>query len=276
MDKSHQINSRFNPRQLLKALDWTRASYVLLSSFLVMIFLIMYFWWPLVVDYWALYNPDLPFWRQMDWLLLGIFAFMSLAIMKGADIKVDLPIILAGFAGGFVIELWGTQTEIWTYYTFERPPLWIIPAWPIAALSIERISALLQPAFQRMTDKTIRRLYWGIYAFFFVLMLHFVAPTFGYSMTLLALILSAAIILTPTDHRKSVTLFLAGAGLGYFLELWGTTREAWQYYTLEAPPLFAVLAHGLASVAFWRTVILFKYMNSSILHRFRDRVLDKK
>ncbi len=46
--------------------------------------------------------------------------------------------------------------------------------------------------------------------------------------------------------------FLAGAGLGYFLELWGTTRQCWTYYTYQTPPLFAVLAHGMASVAFWR------------------------
>ena len=47
-------------------------------------------------------------------------------------------------------------------------------------------------------------------------------------------------------------------GLGYFLELWGTTRACWTYYTLETPPLFAVLAHGLAAVAFWRARLIFE------------------
>ena len=61
------------------------------------------------------------------------------------------------------------------------------------------------------------------------------------------------LILTPTDHRLAVLTFAAGAGLGYFLEYWGTTRECWTYYTLAKPPLFAVLAHGMAAVAFWRT-----------------------
>jgi hypothetical protein len=49
--------------------------------------------------------------------------------------------------------------------------------------------------------------------------------------------------------------------LGYFLELWGTTRQCWTYYTFETPPLFAVLAHGMAAVAFWRVadlVMLFR------------------
>ncbi|HQN44168.1 MAG TPA: hypothetical protein PLA25_08540, partial [Anaerolineaceae bacterium] len=50
----------------------------------------------------------------------------------------------------------------------------------------------------------------------------------------------------------AVLTFAAGSGLGYFLELWGTTRYCWTYYTQQTPPLFAVLAHGLAAVAFWR------------------------
>ena len=44
--------------------------------------------------------------------------------------------------GGLVIEAWGTQTLLWTYYTAERPPLWIIPAWPIASLTIDRLARL--------------------------------------------------------------------------------------------------------------------------------------
>lgn len=57
---------------------------------------------------------------------------------------------------------------------------------------------------------------------------------------------------------------LAGAGLGYFLELWGTTRECWTYYTLQTPPLFAVLAHGMAAVAFWRAGLVVKMIGGRI------------
>ena len=80
-----------------------------------------------------------PWWLYFDWLLVGIFLVMSLLIMAGADLKADGWIVFVGFLGGLVIEGWGTQTEIWWYYTAERPPMWIIPAWPIASLSIDRI-----------------------------------------------------------------------------------------------------------------------------------------
>ncbi len=103
-------------------------------------------------------------------------------------------------------------------------------------------------------------LYWLIFIAFFALMLYFVAPTFGKSYTIMALLLVALLTLTPTDHRYAVLTFLAGAGLGYFLELWGTTRQCWTYYTAQTPPFFAVLAHGMAAVAFWRAGLMVKWM----------------
>jgi hypothetical protein len=79
-----------------------------------------------------------------------------------------------------------------------------------------------------------------------------VLPTFNKTATIMALVLCVVLTLTPPDHRQSLLVFCAGAALGYFLELWGTTRECWTYYTYQTPPLFAVLAHGMAAVSFWR------------------------
>jgi hypothetical protein len=97
-------------------------------------------------------------------------------------------------------------------------------------------------------------------------MLAFVWPTIGKSLTIAALLLTAFLIVTPTDHRGALLTFAAGAGLGYFLERWGTTRECWLYYTRQTPPLFAVLAHGMAAVAFWRAGLLW----ISIQHRLSN------
>ncbi|MDP1779221.1 MAG: hypothetical protein Q8K73_03010, partial [Anaerolineales bacterium] len=78
-------------------------------------------------------------------------------------------------------------------------------------------------------------LYWLTFASFLTLMLVFVSPTFDKSYTWLSLILCILLILTPTDHRYALLTFIAGTGLGYFLELWGTTRQCWTYYTNETP-----------------------------------------
>ncbi|NIW45350.1 MAG: hypothetical protein GWN30_11525 [Gammaproteobacteria bacterium] len=176
---------------------------------------------------------------------------MSIMIMANASLKKDLPILMIGMVGGLAIEGWGTQTELWTYYTFERPPLWIIPAWPIASLSIDRLYRLLRLSCRKVPQQFFKGLYWIIFPVFFALMIHFVWPTISKSLTILAVTMVGLLIYVLRNQREAVLTFIAGAGLGYFLELWGTTRLCWTYYTFQTPPLFAVLAHGMAAVAFW-------------------------
>jgi len=237
---------------------FTRSSYFLLSAFLALIALIGYVWSPLLFAYLNSYDPSIPFWAQFDWLLLGNFLFMTLLIMVNADIKADLPIALIGLTGGLVIESWGTQTLLWTYYTYERPPLWIIPAWAIASLSIDRLYRLLDSFTHPIPDRVFKFAYWAVFAVFYLAMCYFVFPTLDKSLTIMALLLCAFLILTPPKPRQALLVFTAGAGLGYFLELWGTTRQCWIYYTQETPPFFAVLAHGMAAVAFWRVLLLYR------------------
>jgi hypothetical protein len=64
----------------------------------------------------------------IDWLLIRNFLVMSILVMLNADLRKDLPLALIALAGEFIIEAWGTLSGLWTYYTFETPPLWIIPA----------------------------------------------------------------------------------------------------------------------------------------------------
>ncbi len=242
---------------------WTRDSSILLGGFLVTIILITYIWWPLAVEYFAYVDWSGDWWRYIDWLLIGIFMFMSITIIVRADLKTDLLIIFVGICGGLAIESWGTQTNLWHYYTAERPPLWIIPAWPIAGLAIDRITRALSFLTTKVTKEHKGKgffilLYWLTFASFLIFMAVFVAPTFDKSYTWLSLLLCILLILTPTDHRFASLTFIAGAGLGYYLELWGTTRQCWTYYTFQTPPLFAVLAHGMAAVAFWRAGLVLK------------------
>jgi hypothetical protein len=272
-----QTKADFRQR-LTAALGWTQSSYFLMSAFLATLLVIGVIWWPLARDALAYVDWSRPLWLQVDWLLLFDFAVMSLLIMAGADLKADAMIVFVGLVGGLVIESWGTQTELWIYYTSERPPLWIIPAWPIASLSIDRLTRLLQRTVERWTPSPpstlLRSLYWLLFLAFYALMLVFVWPTMDKSLTLMALLLCALLTLTPTDHRLAVLTFAAGSGLGYFLERWGTTRLCWIYYTRQTPPLFAVLAHGMAAVAFWRTGVLLQQIWRRLSKRFGRTYLE--
>ena len=181
---------------------WTRDSSILLGGFFVTVILIIYIWWPLAQEYLKYVDWHGAWWRYMDWLLLGIFGFMTATIISRANLKTDVLIIFVGVCGGLAIESWGTQTNLWHYYTAERPPLWIIPAWPIASLSIDRITRGLNFLTTKVTPhvsfqfsetcgvtkehegKTMFKiLYWLTFALFLSLMLIFVAPTFDKSYT---------------------------------------------------------------------------------------------
>ncbi len=226
--------------------------------------LIIYVWWPLAQEYLDYIDWKGAWWLYIDWLLIGIFLFMSLTIVAHADLRTDGLIVLVATVGELVIEAWGTQTNLWFYYTSERPPLWIIPAWPIATLSIDRITRALSYVLPKESKRTYQILYWMIFVSFYGLMLIFVSPTLNKPYTVLALLLCALLIFTPPDYRLTFLVFIAGTGLGYFLELWGTTRQCWTYYTYQTPPLFAVMAHGMAAVAFWRTGLLMKKIGERV------------
>lgn len=265
--------------RLHRIFGWNRSSTILLSGFFLVILLIIYVWWPLAEELLSYVDWQGPWWLYIDWLLIGIFLFMSLTIVARADLRRDLLILFVATIGGLVIEAWGTQTNLWFYYTNERPPLWIVPAWPIATLSIDRITRLLGFITTKVTnehqgggtrsaefgERQWRVAYWIIFSAFLAIMIAFVMPTFGKTATIMALLLCVGLILMPTDHRQMLLVFAAGLGLGYFLELWGTTRQCWTYYTYQTPPLFAVLAHGMAAVAFWRTGLVLQSLARRLL-----------
>ena len=71
-----QIEKQETQKIKVASLQANREGYVLLSGFMLVILLIMYVWWPLVVDYFSYFNPNYPVWRQLDRLLIGIFLFM--------------------------------------------------------------------------------------------------------------------------------------------------------------------------------------------------------
>lgn len=253
-------------------LRWTRTSSLLLGILITVIGLVMYIWWPLVQEYISSYDPRFPLWMQVDWLLIGIFLFMTLMITFGVDLRKDVLLALTGLGGGFLIESWGTHTGLWAYYTGETPPLWILPAWPIAALTIEKMVETIYRLLPGKLPAVLRLVYGLVMGGFMVYMLIFAWPTITHPFTLAAIAGVAVVLFSSRDHNYDLVIFLCGSLLGIFLETWGTTRLCWTYYTRQTPPLFAILAHGLASVGFWRVYCILKQW----LSRLSGRLLNRK
>ncbi len=189
----------------------------------------------------------------IDWLLTGIWAFMGALLLWRVRPVADLKLVFVAVCGGFLIEWWGTETLLWTYFTRERPPLWIIPAWPIAALTIDRLNHLVT-RFAPWIESKLWPLYWIVVPVFIVVMADFFWPTVELTSSRVVLVLMVFVTVWKPRTGRDLALFITGATLGILLEYWGTSRRCWVYYTREVPPYQAILAHGFASIAFARGV----------------------
>ena len=199
---------------------------------------------------------------RVDVLLIGIWTVMTVLMTWNVDPRHDLKLIVVGLAGGLTIEWWGTNTELWTYYTRERPPLWIIPAWPIAALTIDRMTVLatkLLPALENTA-----RAYWVVVPAFIVAMTAFLWPSIEQPASWVVVAIMLVVLVAAPRTEWDMPLFIVGATWGIGLEYWGTSRGCWTYYTTEIPPWEAVLAHGFASIAFARGVQLLDYVDGAL------------
>lgn len=189
----------------------------------------------------------------LDWLLLGTWLWMATMLTWRVSARRDLVFLGVGLVGGGVIEWWGTYSRIWTYFTLERPPLWILPAWPIATLAIDRMARILdRAAGARLPAVWTFIAYWVLVPSFVVSMIAFARHTVHITATQVVILLMLGVTLACRDPRRDITLFAAGSLLGIFLEYWGTSRQCWTYYTEQVPPPVAAVAHGFAAIAFAR------------------------
>lgn len=201
--------------------------------------------------------------QELDGLLAVIWLCLTALICWNVDSRRDLLLVAVGVGGGGTIEWWGTTTRLWSYFTNERPPLWILPAWPAATLAIDRLGALLGQAGELIEERIGRRvsrgqervLYFTLIPAFVAWMSSFLWPTIHLPASRVVVGLMVSVAAFTVEPRRDLSVFAAGTALGVLLEYWGTSRECWTYYTHQVPPPVAVVAHGFAAVAFTRVAI---------------------
>ena len=193
-------------------------------------------------------------WMWGDKLLAFIWLAMTALLAWDIRPKRDCLLLAIGLAGGFVVEWWGTHTRTWDYFTAERPPVWILPSWAVAALAIDRMGRLFTPLIPLVGEP--RLAYWCTMLSFVAGAALFMWPKFGHpSCWIIIGILLFALFWKPKPE-KDLCIFFGGVVLGFFLEYWGTTRRCWVYYTGQVAPPIVVLAHGYASMIFSRCIQL--------------------
>jgi hypothetical protein len=217
---------------------------------------------------------DLLVFGDPDWLLMGVWAVMALLMAAHVDVSHDVPLAAVALAGGAFIETWGTRSGLWTYFTHQKPPPFILLAWPPAALATDRLARAVTWAADRLDaaapdpdGQRWRWVWWSAMGGFVVLLAAWTRPGWGHPLTWAAGGAVGLVLWTVRDHRRDACRFAAGAALGYLLERWGTTRECWTYWSGGTPPLTSVLAHGFATVAFLRVADVVSHVWRRLLRR---------
>lgn len=205
-------------------------------------------------------------WADFDPLLVFCWLLMVALAAWRFSLKRDLPLAGVAFIGGALIESWGTRSGLWTYFTHEKPPLFILPAWPIAALATERLTRLFDLAASRVTlhARALKTIHMLVFGAFCTLLLVWTTPGRAHPTTAVAYVLVAITCVTGKTKREDLLRFAAGSLLGWLLEYWGTTRLCWTYWDGRTPPLASVLSHGFATVAFARGVSILYSLFASL------------
>ena len=169
-------------------------------------------------------------------LFASILLLTAKALTLDADPVRDLLIVLPASCFGFLAELWGTHSGLWTYFTGERPPYWIIPAWSIGALVVERLSrrtdGLLGVPLARLNKDA---LYWAWVLLFYCVFISFLAAKLRAAQCLLPAALTAAVLIPGGERRRrDISILLTGTFCVFWADLWGTTNHCWTYHTQAA------------------------------------------
>ncbi|MFH2203217.1 MAG: hypothetical protein ABIJ96_08905 [Elusimicrobiota bacterium] len=191
-------------------------------------------------------------------LFSGIMLLTLRAIPLRANMRRDALVFFFAAAAGYCAEAWGTRTGLWTYYTREAPPLWIVPVWSLGALVIDRMTERTRALLQRRAgEKGARTLYWLIAAGALALCAAFSLPAAAAPATWAVWALLAAALFVKPRPTADVWLLLTGMFYVFFADLWGVTNGCWSYYIARAgAPLPVRLAGVGFGMLFDATVVL--------------------
>ncbi|MEI7529655.1 MAG: hypothetical protein WCK76_12015 [Elusimicrobiota bacterium] len=167
----------------------------------------------------------------------------------------DALIVAAAALYGYLAEAWGTRTGLWTYYTGETPPLWIVPAWFIGALIIERLSGRTMELMERRLPEAWRAglyrawlaAFWGVFLTFSAKGL--LTPA-GIAITLL---ISVPLFCPRRERSRDAAILFTGTACVFFADLWGTTNNCWRYHIQHHP---WGIAYGIAFGALFDSALV--------------------
>lgn len=188
-------------------------------------------------------------------LFAAILLHTLRVVPEGAEPRKDLLRALFGFGAGWLAEAWGTRLGLWRYYTGEAPPLWIVPAWPLGVLVVQRTAARWQENLSGGPD-ALRPAYAAASVAAFAVIAAFAWPTAGNPATLAVFAACAAALVWRAEPARDLAVLLAGFVCVAFADTWGTTNNCWKYWLERAFGRPGLVGGILFGACFDTTVVL--------------------
>jgi hypothetical protein len=170
-------------------------------------------------------------WRTVaeDGLFWAMVAWSWLLVAARPRPRSDPYLLAAAAAAGWTVEAWGTRSGLWSYYTGQTPPPWILVAWTAGALVVARLAETPSPVWARVPGGSWRPVFWGFLAAAQAMGLPFVWSRSPAAGTALLLGLGAFLAWRPRPERDGPAL-AAGFVCVLFADLWGTTNSCYRYH----------------------------------------------
>ncbi|HAH06317.1 MAG TPA: hypothetical protein DCM05_07280 [Elusimicrobia bacterium] len=209
-------------------------------------------------------------WRILgEVVLFGAILLMTLRVVPlRVEPKRDAAVALSATLLGWIVEAWGTRTGVWSYYTGEQPPLWVVPGWTLGALVIGRVAEEVEVRWGGLLEGRRPLVYWGFVFAFTAVFWAFVLPAAPRPSSLAVFLLLLAGLLVRPDPKDAAVL-LTGLAYVFIADFWGTTNGCWAYYVQRRVP--GGIALGILYGMFLDTALVFASIKAARLALGFDR-----
>lgn len=163
-------------------------------------------------------------------LELAVFGVTMALVPWRPRPRQDAVLLLAGAFLGWLAEVWGTRTGLWSYYNGQRPPALIFVVWSVGAVVLARAGELARAMLPVLGRRPLAAfVYWSAAAGFAAAWLLFLGPRTAWPSSLaVGAALSAAFLLKPEPERDA-PLLAAAPLLVLMVDYVGTRGLCWTY-----------------------------------------------
>lgn len=191
-------------------------------------------------------------------VFIGILILTLRVIPMKVDPKRDAVKFVIALIGGYVIELWGTRNGLWVYYTGEVPPLWIVPAWPLGTLIVERMAIRAKERYGTRLGNGAVIGYWTLAVLSPLVVTWFAWGSMNDPLTVIIIAAFLISLFVKPNPKEDFWILIGGKFYVFFVAFWGATNNCWRYHVQDGS--FSSLLLGVTVELFCDSAIVLTFI----------------